>query len=851
MRLTKRFFTAILLIVIVGLTPAVASVQGKAKRAEQLAQQYFDQGDFRTAKEHYENAVRLRRQAGDTKGEAQALLGLGKACFERGESSQAIARFNEAQEAARKAGDRRTEAFAIDEIGKVYLELGEYQLAIDYYQRALPIEREVGAVTEEAYTLAGIARALRGLGEYQQALDYFARTLALRRAERDRKEEAWTLHNIGSVHEETGDWRAAFDHYKQALKIRRSIGDRKGVANTLHNLAGLHEARGEPEKALSLFNEALTFRRVIGDRKGETATLYRLARLDGARGKLNDGRKKIEEVINIVETLRTRINSRELRAAFFATVQDYYDLYIDLLMRMHKQNPKAGYDGAALKVTEKARARALLDLLAEARAEIRQGADPRLLERERELQLLLNAKAVRLQKLKDGTRADLVFEAERELRELNGELQQVESQLREKAGRYSALTQPTTLDLKEIQKKVLDSETVLLEYALGAERSYLWVVTPSSMTSYALAPRAELEAAARAAYEQLTAPNARTRGLKLSTDKRDDNNAAHAALARLSEMIIMPAAERLKGAERLLVVADGALQYIPFGALRAPGSESYRPLIVNHEITIMPSASALHALRSELKERKQAIKALAIIADPIFESSDARLKKSVAQNSSSSEGGELRGLSLEKAAKNIGGATPRIPRLPGTREEAERILALVPASERKQAYDFLANRATATSEELAQYRIIHFATHGFADTAQPQLSGLILSLYDEQGRPQDGFLRSHEIYNLNLPAELIVLSACETGLGKEIRGEGLIGLTRGFFYAGAARVVVSLWSVSDQATSELMARFYEKMLVGKLRPAAALRAAQIEMWNNAKWQAPFYWAAFQLQGEWQ
>jgi CHAT domain-containing protein len=188
--------------------------------------------------------------------------------------------------------------------------------------------------------------------------------------------------------------------------------------------------------------------------------------------------------------------------------------------------------------------------------------------------------------------------------------------------------------------------------------------------------------------------------------------------------------------------------------------------------------------------------------------------------------------------------------LPFTRREAERIAAFALRGELKQSLDFAANRAAATSDELSQYRFVHFATHGILDAERPELSALVLSLLDERGQPQDGFLRAHEIYNLNLPAELVVLSACETGLGKQVKGEGLVGLTRGFMYAGAPRVVVSLWNVNDRATSELMAKFYQKMLRGGQRPAAALRAAQVEMWRSSPWPSPYYWAAFVLQGEW-
>jgi len=261
-------------------------------------------------------------------------------------------------------------------------------------------------------------------------------------------------------------------------------------------------------------------------------------------------------------------------------------------------------------------------------------------------------------------------------------------------------------------------------------------------------------------------------------------------------------------------------------------------------------------LRDEWAGRKPASKTLAVLADPVFDAGDERIKKPNANERPGlpSTASSKRGLSIaaQKAALETGIVSDGfvIPRLPGTKLEAERILALVPASERKQATDFAANKTTAASEVLADYRYVHFATHGFLDSINPELSGLVLSLVDEQGVPQNGFLRAHEIYNLKLPADLVVLSACQTGLGKVIRGEGVVGLTRGFMYAGAARVAVSLWSVDDEATSTLMTKFYSRMLTSRSTPAAALRTAQIEMLKEPKWQAPYYWAAFVLQGEW-
>lgn len=318
----------------------------------------------------------------------------------------------------------------------------------------------------------------------------------------------------------------------------------------------------------------------------------------------------------------------------------------------------------------------------------------------------------------------------------------------------------------------------------------------------------------------------------------------------------------------MLVVTDGALQYVPFGALPAPGvnrrpsakgkngaAGGYQPLILDHEVVSLPSASVVAVLRREAATRPPAPKKVAVLADPVFVKEDGRVKNR-GEGRPAAGGG---GADKETAAGSLPSDVRRsaddlgltwFDRLPVSRREAELITASAPKGQSLKALDFAASRATATSEELSRYQIVHFATHSLLNNQHPELSGIVLSLVNERGEPQDGFLRLHDIYNLKLDADLVVLSACETALGKEINGEGLVGLTRGFMYAGAPRVVASLWKVGDSATAELMKRFYRNMLNAKMRPAAALRAAQVAMWKERQWAAPFYWAGFVIQGEW-
>jgi CHAT domain-containing protein len=238
-----------------------------------------------------------------------------------------------------------------------------------------------------------------------------------------------------------------------------------------------------------------------------------------------------------------------------------------------------------------------------------------------------------------------------------------------------------------------------------------------------------------------------------------------------------------------------------------------------------------------------------MFADPVFEKTDVRVNSTDFHKTSRSYGPQV---------KLAGATTPdeesahiRFLRLPFTRQEASSVIPFVSPDQRLIALDFAASRATATSADLAQYRVIHFATHSLLDQKHPELSGIALSFVDERGRAQDGFLPLQDIYDLKLNADLVVLSACQSGLGKEVKGEGLIGLTRGFMYAGSPRVVTTLWKVDDKATAELMKHFYQGLLgERRLSPAAALREAQIALWRRKRWHDPKYWAAFVLQGEW-
>ncbi|MEH2350309.1 MAG: CHAT domain-containing protein, partial [Nostoc sp.] len=706
----------------------------------------------------------------------------------------------------------------------------------------------------EATTLDNIGSVYSSLGEKQEALKYYNQALPILRAVGNREVEATTLNNIGAVYDSLGEKQEALKYYNQALPIFRAVGDRGAEANTLNNIGLVYDSLGEKQEALKYYNQALPIFRAVGDREGEARILFNMAFLERDRGNLQQALTQIEAAIKIIEDLRTKVDSQELRASYFASQQGIYKFYIDLLMQLHKKDPsqvcelniqdlkiKDRCDALALHISERSRARGLLELLTEANANIRKGVDPQLLAEEQNLQQQLDARDQLRQELLNKTAPTTAIQnLEKEIADLLHQYEELQTKIRTSSPKYAALKYPDPLKLTQIQQQ-LDSDTLLLQYSLGKEHSYLWVVTPNSLDTYELPGQEKIENATND-FRQSLLDRAFAQNLK--------------AAKQLSQIIFAPVANKL-GKKRLVIVADGALENIPFAALTdLTSQESYQPLLVNHEIVNLPSASTIAILRQETKGRKAAPKALAILANPVFSADDCRVTHKdnclvtgkLNDDSSTPEFDEQRS-ALARAAKNLNrdGWAP----LDGTRLEAEAILKLVSPKDSLQAVDFDANYNWVTNPQLSQYRIIHFATHGFADNINPELSGIVLSLIDKQGKPIRGYLRLNDIFNLDLPADLVVLSACNTGRGKQVQGEGLVGLTRGLMYAGSQRVVVSLWSVNDEGTKELMSEFYRQMLQQDKSPTAALRAAQLYLWQQKEWKDPYFWAAFTVQGEWQ
>ncbi len=780
------------------------------------------------------------------------------------------------------------ESRAVYTLGLQYLELGEMQRGIDFHQQSVQLHQQISLEARGLRSRAELVLAYCQLGQYQTARDQALSILPLTHKYQDEISRGRTLQGLGQAYQAMGEPQKAIECFEQAAKLLREAQFPVGEAQAIHATGQAYVAQRNFPKAQELFRQSLSLAQKLNNPLVEAQSFTGLAHAERELGHLAEARTNIEAALKITESVRGRVASPALRASFLATRRNSYELYLALLMNQHLKQPIAGHAIHAFEVAERARARSLLESLAEAPAKLRVGVEPALLERERELRQKLSAKASGQNRAASQTE-EQAASFSREISTLTAELEQVDSQIRSASPRYAALTSPQPLSTSEIQKQVVaKADTLLLEYSLGEEQSFLWAISANSFNSYELPKGEIIEKAAQRVYDLLTARN-----LKINFEDEEEKRVRikkadaefQIAAAELSQLILSPVAGELNRIrpKQLLIVADGKLQYVPFAALPDPVMEGKRergkegqkanrsvspslrlsvPLVAKYEIVKLPSASTLAVLRRELKDRKPAPKTLAVFADPVFEPDDARIPKDVrdrlaGEGQAPATGKEKTAESftapdeLTRAITNIGldGGRGSLKRLPFSREEANAILKFAPADGSFSALGFNATQEAALKPDLSQFRYVHFATHGLMDNTTPELSGLVLSQLDAEGRKLDGHLSMVEIINMNLPAELVVLSACKTGIGKEVRGEGLMSLTRGFMYAGAARVMVTLWDVNDQSTASLMSEFYRGLLQQKLRPSAALRAAQLKMLNSKQWAAPFYWAAFEQLGE--
>ena len=727
---------------------------GEAETLGNIGAAYSLQGNKRLALTYHESALRILRAIGNRYLELFALNGIGAAYMELGEPQKALDHFEQVRALAERIGDFSASFRALNNLGTVYDLQGEPQKALDAYDSVLTLCARMSDLRCEANVRTNRGTLSRRLGDFEAALEQYRRGIEAAKSSGDIRSQAFSLQFMGVTYQELGQLDNALRCYEQAMAIFQKIQDRRGegtlrvqmgklffdrrahdralesyragvqllnqigdIRNEVqghHGLALVQAASGELDLARRNLEQVLVLAAPLNDRQTQAEMLLSLARIERDLGALEEASRRIDLALELVESLRGKVTQQRLRTSFLASRLRFYEVAIDVRMRLHERQPANGHDARAFEISERFRARSLLDMLSELGADLRGTADPQLLDRERLLQERLSAKAQRqlslgISKQSTGEAAEIG----KEIEQIIEELEALASQIRRSSPRYATLTQFVPLSVSDVQRELLDDNTAVLEIALGEQQSYGWLVTPRTIVSAKLPPRAEIESAARRVYELVTARVPRSSN-ESATDWARRIRAAEAdypaAVRDLSQMLIRPFASHLTA--RLVVIPDGALQYVPFAALEDPRAAGSQPLIVDHEIVTLPSIATLKALRQENSNRPPARGRVAVLADPVVDPSDSRLSlpnRSVRSSSSTATDRRFALRASPDLEQSLGDITPDdtqagLARLKGTGREAEIIAALVPADQRLIAHGFEATRELATSPLLGELR---------------------------------------------------------------------------------------------------------------------------------------------------
>jgi len=872
----------------INLSTPIAYEGGRARALGAMAGVEFYRSDIRRAQADMDQAMAAWAVTPDLRGEAFALKYASYVSTDNSAYAEAYEDLSQALRLSRSIDDEYLEAQVQADIGDYYMHEDELQRARDSYNAALSLATKMGSTTLVANVLDDFGFYLESLGDpgsrllyeraaplaersgytllYAVALSDLSRAyiaegrlpLALQSGETELRIATGLHHEIlvSQALRDTGEAYLAAGKTVQALKLFTQALDPKliGLHSTAHadtaiELGRALERLGRTKDALAAYQDSAAVSHEIGLARSEAEAHYRIASLLTAQGQLDAALAQIEQSVPLIEALRARVSPDDTRTRWFASFHSIYTLDIDLLMQLSAQRADPALAQRAFQRAELSIARSFVELLHD--AQIDKGSNQALAAEQASVRRLLADATERESKLLASKRDRLgLTKVSAEIADLHERSEQIESLLRAEDPEYFK-QQVATLDVAQAQA-LLGPDDLVLEYSLATPRSYLWAISKTGFASYALPARTDIAALVRKFRRAAVAPNPELQRYLDSGDAAETAADEPRLAAELGHMLLAPVTD-LARFKRMIVVADGTLQYLPFSVLIADGpsaasgasSVEARRIADEHEVINLPSITALSALRNRHHPNASPSKGTVVFADPVFEADDPRFPSPthsrVFRPSSSLHA--TRGVS--RAHSDAG-----LPRLPGTRREAEVIQAAAPPDDTRILLGFDANRGNATSPQMAGYRFIHFATHSVFDDEHPESSGVILSLFKPDGTADDGTLRLRNIYDLKLSADLVVLSACDTALGKNIEGEGIVGLTRGFMYAGAPRVVATLWRVDDDATSEFMKDFYGAIFSEHDSPAAALRAAQATMRAQPRFHSPYYWGAFVLEGEW-
>lgn len=866
----------------VGLSEKSTDVSAKANAFYSAGIFNTYHGDIKTTVEQLEKAISFAIQTEDTTLTAQIYCDLGAAYARDGQLEKLLDHANKSLEISVQTGNQREVALSRFWLGLYYLWNNKYQTALEnlkiaekdfpndvdrlhkarianslayiyeiYGEFTIAEKYRADAVElfEKAMYPTGVLATLPDLAKLKENRGDSPAAKALLEKALKFAVELKDEFQIGKIKEYAGDIAlknnlcdSAIENYRFALAVNQKIGIK--LPRIENSLGKAFELKSDLKLAEKYYQKALDRNLEIKDYSPAAENLYNLAHLNVTSGEIGKVLEYSNRSIELSESTYTDVDNNKLRRTFLSNNYDRYSLNINLLMKMHERFPDQGYDRKALQIGEKSRSRQLLENLQFSEAEFMADADPQLVKKEKEILDSLNENAEKLtQSLTSNAAKTEIKKIEDEINESRNELEKIKGELRSKSPIYSTIKNPTDFDVQEFQENVLDDKSLFLEFSFGENESYLWLIGKTGFDVFTLPQREILEDQLNEIYDLLISrelledESIEAYRKRLSENERKFQEQAQV----LSNYLFGKAAEKLKD-KRLIIATDGKLRYFPVSALPFPNSDDEQinePILLSNEVIYEPSATTLSLLTKKSKTVEIPEKDLLIFADAVYSAKDERI---ISDRSD-----------LTRSSSNIDDEqkTSFLERLPATEQEAASIVKTFGSSDTKLFSGFSATRENFFETKLSDYKVLHFATHGTLNENQPEFSGLVFSQFGENGKRKKGIVRLQDIYGLNLAADLIVLSACDTGIGKDIKGEGLISLTDGFLQSGAKTVVSSRWKVSDKATLELMKNFYEIMEAENIPPSQALQKAKIKLRENSAFASPYHWAAFTIQGDYQ
>ena len=756
----------------------------------QIGNAFRKLGRHRLALDHYEQNLEMVEEALWPEEQVRILKSMGETSLDLDFYETALELFNQALTISLEQNFRRNIAACSLALARTYIRIGKPDLALDHIRPAQKIWQELHNVARLGTAAMQEGWIMMQQQKFDEAMILYHQALSLHGQACNDRGIAGTFDRMGTAYRRMGNPNAALDCFAESLKYWQEKGDIVNTAEVMSNIGQTLAEQGKWPAAVRLLEQASGIFQAFDRPSPEARTSFVLAQFNKMQGNHQRALELANWALCLISSSQERFEVATLGRSFTGTRDEYFRFIIDLLMDLHRQNPSKGYHEQAFLLSERNRARFLREALLSSTT-----LTKKQVGRLQEIGSAISGHIAQRAKVRE-KHSLKAKDLDQKLRRLMLEQDQIQS--------VQAADAFSPISIERIQG-YLDNETMILSYVFTEERSFVFTIKKNLFDVTELPPRKKIETLAMDVYQLLSRrPNIR---IKKALELRSSS---------LTHHLIQRDLLREKTIRRIVVIPDGALHYVPFSQLPLQESGRYRPLILDFELIRLPSVSFGLLHHQSLNSQPRAAKELAVFADPEFDG--------------------------------------KFPGLPSSRKEALSILELVPEEQRLGIFGVDVNREKVFSSHLNRYRYLHFATHFYQDKKVPDLAAIVLSQINKAEEPVNGFLSHTDLASLSLRAECITLSACGTGLGEIVPGDGMWGMSSTLLSrtggASSRVLVTSLWPVSDQASAQLMRRFYKYMLHEKQTPSAALRSAQIEMTQSTSWHEPYYWAAFVPYGDW-